>query len=312
MAIGAYTYAVLTIPVEKKPNVYYLYGITDSLANVELPLWLGLIAGGLLAALLADLIGAPVLRLKSDYFAIATLGFSEIVRILVGSSPFNRITNGSLGLNSIPGNPSYYTPFIVAAICLRLLSAPHHSYWRAFKANRRTRLRRRQWGSAIDPQADGIYHQLILYGYFRRFAGNVPWSDYIDHLPDHADLQYPPDYRNRRHGKRYRKHYCRISGHRGKGMVAAFPRSNYDDRRFSGTASPYRIRMVVFDHPYAWVLSEKRDQARRIFLDCLSTSSRETETDSGKSFDKRSALNGYAKPANFAWKISQAFGGVLL
>jgi branched-chain amino acid transport system permease protein len=137
MAIGAYTYAVLTIPVDKKANVYYLYGITDSLANVELPLWLGLIAGGLLAALLAAIVGAPVLRLKSDYFAIATLGFSEIVRIVVGSSPFNRITNGSLGLNSIPGNPSYYTPFIVAAICIAVIVLLlTSSYGRAFKAIR--------------------------------------------------------------------------------------------------------------------------------------------------------------------------------
>lgn len=137
MAIGAYTYAVLTIPVDKKANVYYLYGIADSLANVELPLWLGLIAGGLLAALLAAIVGAPVLRLKSDYFAIATLGFSEIVRILVGSSPFNRITNGSLGLNNIPGNPSYYTPFIVAAICIAaIVLLLTSSYGRAFKAIR--------------------------------------------------------------------------------------------------------------------------------------------------------------------------------
>lgn len=137
MAIGAYTYAVLTIPVDKKPNVYYLYGINDALANIQLPLWLGIIAGGLLAAVLAALVGAPVLRLKSDYFAIATLGFSEIVRILVGSSPLNTITNGSLGLNSIPGFPSYYTPFIVAAICIVIIILLlTSSYGRAFKAIR--------------------------------------------------------------------------------------------------------------------------------------------------------------------------------
>jgi len=137
MAIGAYTYAVLTIPVAKKPNVYYLYGVHDALANVELPLVVGMIAGGLLAALLAALIGAPVLRLKSDYFAIATLGFSEIVRILVGSSPLNTITNGSLGLNSIPTNPNYYLPFIVVAICIIIIVLLlTSSYGRAFKAIR--------------------------------------------------------------------------------------------------------------------------------------------------------------------------------
>ena len=132
MAIGAYTFAVLTIPVAKKPNVYYLYGVAEPLANIELPPWLGLIA-----AIIAAIIGAPVLRLKSDYFAIATLGFSEIVRILLASSLFNRVTNGSLGLKSIPGFANYYIPFIVAAICIALMMLLiYSSYGRAFKAIR--------------------------------------------------------------------------------------------------------------------------------------------------------------------------------
>lgn len=137
MAIGAYTFAVLTIPVSKKPNVYYLYGVAEPLANIELPPWLGLIIAGLFAALIAAIIGAPVLRLKSDYFAIATLGFSEIVRILLASSLFNRITNGSLGLKSIPGFANYYIPFIVVAICIALMMLLiYSSYGRAFKAIR--------------------------------------------------------------------------------------------------------------------------------------------------------------------------------
>ncbi|WP_312352770.1 branched-chain amino acid ABC transporter permease [Aminipila sp.] len=137
MAIGAYTFAILTIPVKSKPLVYYLYGVSDLLANVELPAWLGLITAGLIAALLAAIIGAPVLRLKSDYFAIATLGFSEIVRILVASSLFNKITNGSLGLKLIPGYSSYYTPFIIVTICIVIISLLiKSSYGRAFKAIR--------------------------------------------------------------------------------------------------------------------------------------------------------------------------------
>lgn len=137
MAIGAYAFAIFTIPVASKPSVYYLYGVSDSLANVELPSWLGLIIAGLIAALLAAIIGAPVLRLKSDYFAIATLGFSEIVRILVASSIFNRITNGSLGLKAIPGYSSYYTPFIVVFICIVIIGLLiKSSYGRAFKAIR--------------------------------------------------------------------------------------------------------------------------------------------------------------------------------
>ncbi len=90
MTIGAYTYAIFTIPVKSRASVYYLYGVADWLKNIELPVIIALIVAGLAAALLAAIIGAPVLRLKSDYLAIATLGFAEVVRIVVASSPLNK------------------------------------------------------------------------------------------------------------------------------------------------------------------------------------------------------------------------------
>lgn len=137
MAIGAYVFAIITIPVSKKGNVYYLYGVNDILKNIEIQPVLALIIAGLVAALLAALIGAPVLRLKSDYFAIATLGFAEIVRIVVASSPLNTITNGSLGLKSIPKFDNFYYPFIVVVICIAIIVLLINStYGRAFKAIR--------------------------------------------------------------------------------------------------------------------------------------------------------------------------------
>ncbi len=137
MTLGAYTYAILTIPVAARPSVYYLYGISDVLANVHLPIIPALIVAGLVAALFAALIGAPVLRLKSDYFAIATLGFAEVVRIVVASSPLNKITNGSLGLNSIPGFSSYYATFAVVIVCIAIMALIKKStYGRSFKAIR--------------------------------------------------------------------------------------------------------------------------------------------------------------------------------
>ncbi|MDD4844199.1 MAG: branched-chain amino acid ABC transporter permease [Anaerotignum sp.] len=137
MAIGAYAFAIFTIPAKSRPGVYYLYGVADWLSNLQLPIWAGLVLAGLVAAILAAIIGAPVLRLKSDYFAIATLGFAEIVRIIVGSSPMNRITNGSLGLKMIPKFPNFYFPFIVVGICILIISLLiRSSYGRAFKAIR--------------------------------------------------------------------------------------------------------------------------------------------------------------------------------
>ena len=137
MRLGAYTFAVLTIPVNSKAGVYYLFGVTDVLKNVELPWFVALIIAGAVSALFAFLIGMPMLRLKSDYFAIATLGFAEVVRIVVASKPMNRITNGSMGLTKIPGFSNFFVPFIVSGICIAIIALIMRStYGRAFKAVR--------------------------------------------------------------------------------------------------------------------------------------------------------------------------------
>ena len=137
MTLGAYTFAVLTIPVNSKAGVYYLFGVTDVLKNVELPWFVALIIAGAVSALFAFLIGMPMLRLKSDYFAIATLGFAEVVRIVVASKPMNRITNGSMGLTKIPGFSNFFVPFIVSGICIAIIALIMRStYGRAFKAVR--------------------------------------------------------------------------------------------------------------------------------------------------------------------------------
>ena len=54
----------------------------------------------LLAALFGVILGAPTLRLRGDYLAIVTLGFGEIVRIVLNN--WDSVTNGPKGLNSIP------------------------------------------------------------------------------------------------------------------------------------------------------------------------------------------------------------------
>ena len=137
MALGAYVTAIFTIPVELRPNVYYVTGIADAIANIELPWVLALFLGGLLAAIVAALVGIPVLRLKSDYLAIATLGFSEIVRAFAAAPQLNRITNGSYGLKSVPGFGSILVPFAVSAACILLMVLLiNSSYGRAFRAIR--------------------------------------------------------------------------------------------------------------------------------------------------------------------------------
>ena len=70
MLLGAYTYAILTIPVESRASVYQYFD--GGIIQFAIPVPLALIAGGLVAAVFAYLIGLPVLRLRSDYLAIAT------------------------------------------------------------------------------------------------------------------------------------------------------------------------------------------------------------------------------------------------
>lgn len=168
MLLGAYTYAIFCTPSGTKQTVYYKYGgssVNFSLqemyqsifGNEELSMVLGvvtaMILAGLVAALFAFLIGLPVLRLKSDYLAIATLGFAEIVRaIFQWEAPFwGKITNGANMIKGFPkfsdfnikvgGKTVFYMstlfPIIIAAICIGIMVLIIKStHGRAFKAIR--------------------------------------------------------------------------------------------------------------------------------------------------------------------------------
>lgn len=100
MAVGAYTVAILTMSTATKEMNYYLQPMMPALMNLNMPFVFALLAGGLMAALFGFLIGAPVLKLTDDYLAIATLGFSEIIRVVFIN--LQSITNGALGLKGIP------------------------------------------------------------------------------------------------------------------------------------------------------------------------------------------------------------------
>ena len=85
-AIGAYTYALLT----------HYYGLS---------FWECLPLAGLVAAAFGLLLGFPVLRLRGDYLAIVTLGFGEIVRILLLNN--TELTGGPNGISQIP-KPTFF------------------------------------------------------------------------------------------------------------------------------------------------------------------------------------------------------------
>ena len=171
MLLGAYTYAILTVPMAAKDQVYYLYGgsavkfsLVDLFESVLgtagagsavamiLAVLVGLIAAGLVAALFAALIGLPVLRLKSDYLAIATLGFAEILRAIFQWQTLGPITNGANMIKSFPTFSDFniknaggqvilrlstFVPFFVSIVCIAIIVLLiRSSFGRAFKAIR--------------------------------------------------------------------------------------------------------------------------------------------------------------------------------
>lgn len=101
MSVGAYTAALFTKAMANLP--------------LEASLPIGLLLGGLVAALFGIAIGIPALRLKGDYLAIITLAFGEIIRVIIVNLDF---TGGALGLKGIPNlsTNSKFTFVYIAAI----------------------------------------------------------------------------------------------------------------------------------------------------------------------------------------------------
>lgn len=150
MLVGAYTYAALNIASATKPIVYQYYdplikfSITESLQGIfgaaagnVIGIAISLILAGLAAAFLAYLIGLPVLKLKSDYLAIATLGFAEIIKAIIQLEALAPVTNGSQLLRGFPYFKSVTVPFIIVGICIAVIVLLINStYGQAFKAIR--------------------------------------------------------------------------------------------------------------------------------------------------------------------------------
>ena len=148
MLIGGYTYAIFSLTNEARETVYQYF---DCAIGITLGVVPALILAGLVAALFAFLIGLPVLRLKSDYLAIATLGFAEIIRAVFQWQKLGPVTNGSNMLKDYPtfndfnitlasGKTLYLStliPFVIAGVCIAIVVLLiNSSYGRAFKAIR--------------------------------------------------------------------------------------------------------------------------------------------------------------------------------
>lgn len=106
MALGAYVNALLTLTQDQKTTMWILDPIAWPFSVMHAPFLLSVVCAGLVAALVALLIAIPVLRLGGDYLGIATLGFAEIIRVVLTN--LSSITNGALGIKGIPGHANLW------------------------------------------------------------------------------------------------------------------------------------------------------------------------------------------------------------
>ena len=164
MLIGATTYALFSIPLVHRTDVFLWF--SDSyIIRTSFPEVLGsflggpgmivgmlisIVLAGLVAALLAFLVGLPVLRMRSDYLAIATLGFAEIIRAVIMWQGVGPLTNAGNPLRMFTRQDSLhitiggqtfglvtFTLALLSAICIFIiLLLVTSSYGRAFKAIR--------------------------------------------------------------------------------------------------------------------------------------------------------------------------------
>ena len=167
MLLGAYTYGLFTIPLAQRDAVFYMYikpdvepiiqfSFPEVLGNVMggpgmiLGVLVAIILAGLVAAGVAFLIGLPVLRLKSDYLAIATLGFAEIIRAVFQWGKIGTLTNGAnpirnfvtldslkMNINGTTYSMGTFFVLLLAIVCIGIIvMLINSSYGRAFKAIR--------------------------------------------------------------------------------------------------------------------------------------------------------------------------------
>ncbi len=121
MAVGAYTAAKITSVLADQQVAFLAPGLSDQV------IFAGALAAGMgLAAVAGLVVGIPSLRLRGDYLAIVTLGFNEIIRVIIENSPF---LGSATGLSGLPlrTNLVWVGMGVVATVVMarRLIGSTH-------------------------------------------------------------------------------------------------------------------------------------------------------------------------------------------
>jgi branched-chain amino acid transport system permease protein len=105
-AIGGYTAGWLMSTFFFQQNIHFFGSVPETARGIHINFWAVLVAGAALCALFGVIIGAPTLRLRSDYLALVTLGFGEIIpQVFVNGENIGgfNLSNGTKGI--VPVDP---------------------------------------------------------------------------------------------------------------------------------------------------------------------------------------------------------------
>ena len=131
MAIGAYASSALSLFAG--PKLLEMMGGTNAVTEGVL-FAIALLVGGSMAALFGLMVGVPSLRLRGDYLAIVTLGFGEIIRVVIQNT---EALGGPRGMNMMPPATNLFWTFGLATVTIYIVSnLVDSTYGRGFLAVR--------------------------------------------------------------------------------------------------------------------------------------------------------------------------------
>lgn len=170
MAIGAYVSAVIT-------------------TKLHLPFIVALVIGSIVACIFAALIGYPTLRLKGDYFAITTLAFCEIIRVVIMNIDY---VGGARGFTGIPRNTNFTIAFIFVVLTLIIIyNIIHSSHGRSMISIRENEIAAEAMG------VNGFKYKMMAFvigAFFAGLAGGL-YSHYMGYIqPTSFDFVKSIDY----------------------------------------------------------------------------------------------------------------------
>ncbi len=181
IAIGAYTSALLTLSIQQKEMSFFIQPLIWPLNSIQMGFLPATIIGGVVSAFFAFLIGYPSLRLTGDYFAIATLAFAEIIRIVIQNA--YGITNGTLGLKGISSYTTVWWAWGWLLVTVLVIgSLKFSSYGRALRAMSEDPVAARGMGINV------FWHQMMAFivsGFFAGVSGSLyaHWITTLDPRP---------------------------------------------------------------------------------------------------------------------------------